>query len=692
LNLHDLQPQATKAVSGTKDWTQVELVFETEMNESVQINCLFGGWGQSTGKAWFDDISLEFLKAREMVFDPEVEIDAAKTSEPISKYIYGQFIEHLGRCIYGGIWAEMLEDRKFYYPVTDEFQPWRQRPGRPSSSEYPILTGSPWKVIGPADTVQMVKEDTYVGDHTPLVKLSGEGNPAGIEQGSLGLVAGKDYIGRVVLAGDPTAAPIRISLIWGEGASERQAITIARISGEFAKYPVQFKAGAKTDGGRLEIVGLGKGSFRIGTVSLMPTDNIQGMRADTLKLLKELNSPVYRWPGGNFVSGYDWKDGIGDPDRRPPRKNPAWTGVEHNDFGLHEFIAFCRLLDTEPYVTVNTGLGTAKMAAQQVEYCNSSAETPMGKWRAQNGNPQPFKVKWWAVGNEMYGNWQLGNMPLADYVKKHNMVVDAMRAIDPSIVPVAVGNVGRWSEQMMTSCADHMGLISEHFYCQERSGLLAHVQQIPRQVKRIADAHRKYRETVEELKGKDIRIALDEWNYWYGPHVFGELGVRYFLKDALGIAAGLHEYFRNSDIIYMANYAQTVNVIGCIKTSKTEAAFATTGLVLKLYRRQFGEIPVQVGGNLLPLDVSAAWSNDRRTFTIGIVNQSNEALDVPFTIKGVKLSGKGRQWLIAGTEEMAYNEPGQPPKIQIAESAVSEFGNTIKVAPMSVTLYALEVR
>ena len=272
------------------------------------------------------------------------------------------------------------------------------------------------------------------------------------------------------------------------------------------------------------------------------------------------------------------------------------------------------------------------------------------------------------------------------------MVVDAMRAIDPSIVPVAVGNVGRWSEQMMTSCADHMGLISEHFYCQERSGLLAHVQQIPRQVKRIADAHRRYRETIEELKGKDIRIALDEWNYWYGPHVFGELGVRYFLKDALGIAAGLHEYFRNSDIIYMANYAQTVNVIGCIKTSKTEAAFATTGLVLKLYRRQFGEIPVQVGGNLLPLDVSAAWSNDRRTFTIGIVNQSNEALDVPFTIKGVKLSGKGRQWLIAGTEEMAYNEPGQPPKIQIAESAVSEFGNTIKVAPMSVTLYALEVR
>ncbi len=220
----------------------------------------------------------------------------------------------------------------------------------------------------------------------------------------------------------------------------------------------------------------------------------------------------------------------------------------------------------------------------------------MGAQRALNGSQAPFKVRWWSVGNEMYGDWQLGHMPLADYVKKHAVFAEAMRAKDPGIELVAVGDVGAWDEAMLAGNAAHMSLISEHFYVQERPGLAEHVAQVPRRIKRIADAHRRYRETIPALAGKNIRIALDEWNYWYGPHLYGELGTRYFLKDALGIAAGIHEYSRQSDIIFMANYAQTVNVIGAIKTTKTAAAFDTTGLVLKLYRAHFGQVPVTISG------------------------------------------------------------------------------------------------
>jgi alpha-L-arabinofuranosidase len=124
-------------------------------------------------------------------------------------------------------------------------------------------------------------------------------------------------------------------------------------------------------------------------------------------------------------------------------------------------------------------------------------------------------------------------------------------------------------------------MISEHFYCRDKEDIPQHVQQIPNNVKKIADAHRKLREELPSLKGKDIRIALDEWNYWYGPHVFGELGTRYFLKDALGIAAGLHEYFRNSDIIFMANYAHTVNVIGTVVIAAP--GFAGRMVILPVY-------------------------------------------------------------------------------------------------------------
>lgn len=603
---------------------------------------------------------------------PTVTIDAAKTKAPISKYIYGQFIEHLGRCIYGGIWAEMLQDRKFFYPVARK--------------------GSPWKVVPAGNAVKMVRQRSYVGDQTPEIQLPGDGKICGIVQQGLGLLKGKEYVGRIIIAGSPQAAPIEVSLVWGQGKDARQTVTVNKITNDFTRTPLRFKAGAATDNAGLEIVSKGKGAFRVGTVSLMPADNVQGFRADTLKLLKELDSPVYRWPGGNFVSGYNWKDGVGERDRRPPRKNPAWRGVEHNDVGIDEFMVFCRLLDTEPFIAVNTGLGDVKSTAEEVEYCNGNAGTPMGKLRTGNGHPEPYRVKWWAIGNEMYGGWQKGHMPLEKYVEKHNQCVEAMRAVDPSIKAIAVGHVGKWSQTMLKICSEHMDLISEHFYCGAKRDLAGHVAQAPGRVRAIAKAHRTYRKDIPVLKGKDIRIALDEWNYWYGKHLYGELGTRYFLKDGLGIAAGLHEFFRNSDIYFMANYAQTVNVIGCIKTSKTAAEFETTGLVLKLYRKEFGRIPVETGPKAGPLDVVAAWTKDRKALTIAIVNPTKSKSSLTMELKGADLSGKGWLWWITGPDENAYNAPGKEPQVRIQQKALTDVSNTLSVLPVSVALYRLEVK
>ncbi len=672
LNLHNIQPVATPAITGTRDWTRVEAVFDTNDLEQVQVNCLFGGWGLATGKAWYDDLRLE--KLSEANLKPTIAVDAARKGAPISKYIYGQFIEHLGRCIYGGIWAEMLEDRKFFLPVGHK--------------------ESPWKLLGGPGSVRMVRQDAFVGEHTPQI-APGEGKEAGIVHAGLGLRQGKGYVGRIWLAGgsDPgatAAGPVQISLVWGPGPQDRQTVSVEKVGTAFAKFPLKFIAGGSTNDGRLEIVAR-RGGFRVGTVSLMPADNIHGMRADTLAVLKELDSPIYRWPGGNFVSGYNWKDGIGDPDRRPPRKNPAWTGIEHNDFGLDEFMAFCRLINTEPYMVVNSGQGDVQLATDMLQYANGPSDTPMGKLRARNGHADPYRVTWWAIGNEMYGNWQLGHMPLEKYIAKHNEFAKAMRAVDPSIKLVAVGAVGPWTQGMMTHSADAMDVISEHFYCGSQQGLIGHVAQIPNQVRRIAEAHRKYRKELPSLAGKDIRIALDEWNYWYGEHAFGDLGTRYFLRDALGIAAGLHEYARQSDIYVMANYAQTVNVIGAVKTNKTDAAFETTGLALKLYRRHFGTVPVATKAGQ-PLDAMAALSGDGKTLTLGIVNPTAARLDVPLEVGGVKLTGQGRLWQIAGTDPMAHNDPGKEPKVRIVQSEVSGIGDRLSVAPLSVSLYALTLR
>lgn len=678
LNLHDRQGVATEAVVGTSDWKQVSVEFDLDDVDSLQINCLFGGWGQATGKAWFDD--LELVKVRDLPTpEPTITVNADEVGEPMPVEIYSQFIEHLGRCIYGGIWAEMLEDRKFYHPITADYAPYRSL----RNSDYPVVGASPWQIVGDASLVSMSTEKPFVGRHSPRVQAG-----AGLRQLDLGVTAGKGYTGYFWIRPEGNRGA-DLTLTWGDEQGARESMPVGLLAGDYRRIPFEFTGVKTTDKAWVELK-VDRGTVTVGTASLMPADNVEGMRADTLALLKELAAPIYRWPGGNFVSGYDWRDGVGDRDRRPPRTNPAWTGVEHNDFGMHEFIRFCELVDAEPWITVNTGFGDAYSAAAELEYANGAPDTQYGRQRAANGSPKPFHVKYWGIGNEMWGAWQLGYMALNHYVLKQNWVVDKMREVDPDILCIASGNAGPWSLGLLKDCADHMDYIAEHFYCQERSGLMAHIRQIPDNIRRKAEFHREARRELPNLAGKDIRVAMTEWNYWYGPHEFGELGTRYFLKDALGIAAGVHEYARQSDIIASAFYAQTVNVIGCIKTSRRNAAFETTGLVLKLYRHHFGTLPVATETSGL-IDAQAAWTQDRKTLTLGVVNASLKAVDIPLNLNGAKLRGTGTRWEIAGTDPQAYNDPEQPARVVIAEQPVRNLGQRLELAPCSVTLLALDV-
>ena len=332
------------------------------------------------------------------------------------------------------------------------------------------------------------------------------------------------------------------------------------------------------------------------------------------------------------------------------------------------------------------------MALEELEYANGAADTKMGRLRAANGHPEPWGVKFWAIGNEMYGNWQLGHMPLSDYVKKHTQYAVAMKAMDPSVKVVAVGAVGRWSETMLAEASNHMDLISEHFYVGHKPGLLSHVNQMPTEVRRIAEAHRKYRATIPTLKMKEVPVALDEWNYWYGPYVYGELGTQYFLEDALGVAAAFNEYARQSDIYVMANYAQTVNVIGAIKTSKTAAVLDTTGVILALYRHHFGTIPVTVGGAPEPLDVMACWKDETKSvLTLSIVNPTKMPQTIRLDAGKLRLPKTARLFLVAGDDPRACNVPGQPPAVAVRETESAPFGKKITVPPISVSLYHIGV-
>jgi alpha-N-arabinofuranosidase len=208
------------------------------------------------------------------------------------------------------------------------------------------------------------------------------------------------------------------------------------------------------------------GQFVIDRVLLLPADHINRADPDVIRFLKESRLPILRWPGGNFVSSYHWRDGVGPIEQRPTLPNYAWGQQENNFFGTDEFIAFCRAVGCEPMICVNAGSGTPAEAAQWIEYCNGDAQTPMGKLRAANGNPKPYHVKHWEVGNELWGNWQYHWTTADGYVDRYRQFVKVMLAADPAIklyacgAPVLWGK--RWNDTLIAGAHDLLQATTDH--------------------------------------------------------------------------------------------------------------------------------------------------------------------------------------------------------------------------------------
>jgi alpha-L-arabinofuranosidase len=663
--------------------------------------------------------------------DLSMTIDASQKGAPIHPYIYGQFSELLGNMYEKGLWAEMLSDRKFFYPV--------------DSSETLTPTNSKrsfnrWRPVGPDDFITMDKSMAFVGEHSPLVRLEAS-TPHGITQSGLTLRKGRRYTGHIALAGSPDAK-IQVSLIWGGAADQRQTITLDSLNSGYTKYPLDFTADADTESARLTITGTGAGSFHIGVVSLMPADNVDGFRADMVALLRDLDSGTYRWPGGNFSSGYDWRDGIGDRDTRPPRYDYAWNTVEYNDMGTDEYLTLCRLLKIDPYVCVNAGLGDDRSAAEWVEYANGSAETPMGRLRAQNGHPEPYHVSWWGVGNEEYGEWQLGHLYIDQYVLKHNAFARAMRAVDPSIkliasgatpfetsttarhhrkplpakLPYQFGSKQDWSGELLAHCADNIDFLAEHVYpvndgafdveqqafvTQTNDSLVDRVRRTPNRIKGAVEAMAEYEKRMPTLKDRHITLAIDEWTG----------GGRGDFSRTLCAAEGLHEMFRHSDVITMGAYTAFTSLIAF---NGADSCYSPTGLMFQMYRQRFGTIPVAVTGNApqhevsgtvgvdkptvtsgsdtYPLDVAAALDASGRNLTVAVVNPTDTAQKINLAFSHVSLADQAVKWEVAVPNLQARNVPGEPPRVTTVQTALDHVPTQLNQPPLSVTLYQFTVK
>jgi alpha-N-arabinofuranosidase len=243
-----------------------------------------------------------------------------------------------------------------------------------------------------------------------------------------------------------------------------------------------------------------------------------------------------------------------------------------------------------------------------------------------------------------------------------------------------------------------MTMLSEHFYRGRvpwnengRTNLLAHVGMLRESIREKADGHRKLQAGLTNLQGRIVPIAMDEWNYWHREYAYGELGCVYELADGLGVAAGLHEFFRQSDLIHMAHYAQTVNVIGAIKTTKTAAEMDTTGLVLQMYRAHFGEIPLRLEQTFGDSDVSAALTKDGKTLTIGVMNPGNAELEIKPLLSGSTLAGTATVWYVTGPHAESHNTPGLPRMVDIRQTGGLPTSQ-LRVPPLSAAVFRIPLK
>ena len=433
-----------------------------------------------------------------------------------------------------------------------------------------------------------------------------------------------------------------------------------------------------------------------------PLADADGYRKDVMEATRQLGVTMLRWPGGNFASGYDWKDGIGPRDQRPARRDDAWGALESNRFGTDEFLRYCERLQVEPYVCINAGLGSIDDARHWVEYCNEPGDTYWARQRRKNGRDKPWAVKYWGLGNEIDGPWQLGHKNAEDYAKFALEAAKAMRRADESIRLIASGSSNFspgydwvvWNRTVLDQLRTEIDYISLHTYIGNRENNFEKFMAISRDLDdRI--------EVVEGLikaalirspRPRPIHIAFDEWNVWYRAfrgtteYEIASTGLEenYNFEDALAMGMFLNSFLRHADSVKMANLAQLVNVIAPIFTNKQGMFLQTIYFPLAEYAKQRGNLALSAlvrspeykpdaGRALGYLDVSTTYDPKARQVYLNVLNRS-EKVDIATRID----NAVGRLGTAVGLWEL--NDPDL--------KATHTFGDDRKVRPATRTFEA----
>ena len=590
-----------------------------------------------------------------------IDIDASAIEGHVNPRLYGQFLEFMFEGIKYGLHAELIRNRGFEEQPdgTGLSRSWERYPDD-RNDDYAISFRRDEDVAYP--NTQLSKGTT--GGHSLRIQLRpGVVTRHGVYQSRVPVRPGLEYQGYLWMKTDSFAGAVSVALEADTtGGRLYDEARITHIAGDWTKYAFTLRPAANDPLARFAILFDGQGTVWIDQVSLMPADAVDEVRADVFEKVKQLQPAFIRWPGGNVAQDYHWQWGTGPRDARPAWINLSWRNeLEPSDFGTGEFIRFARNVGAEPSITVNVeGRGaTAEEAAAWVEYCNGPPTSTYGAMRARDGHPDPYRVEYWEIGNEIWGEWVRGHSDADTYARNLTRYVAAMRAADPSIKVIAVGdNDMAWNRTVLQRATGRVDYLAIHHYYGRRDmqGDLKKLLARPLYYEQFyAEIEALFRQLAPDRRPE---LAINEWGLDLAE------SQQYSVVAALYAARLMNVFERHGDLVAMSAVSDLVNGWpgGIIQAGRQGVFVTPIYQVNKLYASHLGTERLKTRVDAPALDILASRSADGRTMYLKAVNTDLERT-VTARISVFDRSGQLQKIAAAATAVIAAAVDARPPSL-----------------------------
>jgi alpha-N-arabinofuranosidase len=633
-------------------------------------------------------------------------VDAAHVEGRIDPRLYGHFLEFMYEGIKGGLSAELVRNRGFEEAsnAIGLSRDWERYPDD-RNDDYGLSFAWDAEVAYPVSAEHFEEKPVQ---HSLRVDVGGGIiTRHGVHQPRVPVRAGVSYDGYLWLKTTGYEGRILVTLEQDVTGGQVYAEAEVRdVAGDWKRYPFTLRPGESDSHARLALLFEGSGRVWVDQVSLLPGDARGGLRNDVESLVAALRPSFLRWPGGNVAQDYHWAWGVGPRDQRPLWANLAWKNEpEPGDIGTDEFVALCRRVGAAPSITVNVeGRGaTAEEAAAWVEYCNGPASSKYGALRARNGHPEPYGVKYWELGNEIWGDWVRGHSDAATYARNYLRYHEAMRAVDPAIEFIAVGdNDMDWNRTVLRAAGDRIHQLAIHHYYGHKAmaGDSRNLMARPLHYERF---YGEVRRLVEELApGRGIRLNINEWGLDLPE------ARQHSIEAALYGARLMNVFERTSPFVALSAESDLVNGWpgGIIQASR-HSVFVTPLYHLNvLYNRHLGRdrLATRVDGPTFDtskegtgvpvLDVVASRSEDGSRIVLKVVNTDPaSAISTRVELRGVAVASEAEWQVLTAPSLETHNSFATPDAIRPRpETLAAGRSFDVSLPPRSVSVIVLRVQ